>query len=72
MMSAADLQQLLGGMAQIAGQRTAPTPRLETTKDLKLAEPRPFSGKTEDLDDFLNECEMIFSVKDDIYNTSRR
>jgi hypothetical protein len=37
-------------------------------KDLKLTEPRPFSGRPEDLDDFLNDCELIFSIKGDIYN----
>jgi hypothetical protein len=31
-------------------------------------EPKPFSGRPEDLDDFLNDCELIFSIKGDIYN----
>jgi hypothetical protein len=37
-------------------------------KDLKLTGPKTFSGRPEDLDDFLNDCELIFSVKVDIYN----
>jgi hypothetical protein len=46
--------------------------RLASTKDLKLTEPRPFSGRPEDLDDFLNDCELIFSIKGDIYNQDNK
>jgi hypothetical protein len=43
-----------------------------TTKDLKLGETPKFSGKTEDLEDFINSCEMIFYVKADIYDTDEK
>ena len=39
-----------------------------STKDLKFAEPKTYSGKPEDLDDFINDCELIFSIKGDIYD----
>jgi hypothetical protein len=39
-----------------------------STKDWKLTKPKTFSGRPEDLDDFLNDCELIFSIKGDIYN----
>jgi hypothetical protein len=41
----------------------------QTTKDLKIADPKDFSGKPEDLEDFLNSCKLIFSIKPDIYNS---
>ena len=40
----------------------------ETSKDLKLAEQKPFSGRSEDLEDFINDCELMFSVKSDVFD----
>jgi hypothetical protein len=48
----------------------APAVTIASTKDVRFADQKPFSGRTEDLDDFLNDCELLFAVKDDIYDTN--
>jgi hypothetical protein len=54
---------------RIAGQPQPAVPAaIRSTKDLKLADVQPFSGRTSDLEDFLNSCEILFSIKTDIYN----
>ena len=55
-------------MANAAEQRTTHT----STKDLKLVEQKPFNGKPDKLENFISECELIFSVKPDIYQTDRQ
>ena len=68
----ADFHQIISqAVKQITQNQPAATPtqQIASTKDLKLAEQRPFTGKPEDLDDFINDCELIFSIKSDIYDT---
>jgi hypothetical protein len=67
-----DLRTLMQGVLQTIiveqAQQQEQQARAASTKDLKFTEPKTFSGRSEDLDDFLNDCELIFLVKADIYN----
>jgi hypothetical protein len=60
-----DLQTLVQqAVAGIAANRQGEA----STRDLRLAEPAMFVGRPEDLDDFLNDCELLFSIKEDVYD----
>ena len=41
-----------------------------TSKGLKLAEQAGFSGRPEDLLDFIANCEMVFAIQTDVYDRS--
>jgi len=40
------------------------------TKDLRIPDPSPFSGHSDELDPFLLECEQRFRIQPDIFNTA--
>jgi len=40
------------------------------TKDLRIPDPSPFSGHSDELDPFLLECEQCFRIQPDIFNTA--
>jgi hypothetical protein len=67
-----DLRTLMQGALQAVVQQQAQEreqqARVTSMKDLKLTEPKTFSRRPEDLDDFPNNCELIFSIKGDVYN----
>ena len=75
-MSPNDLQNIINhAVKSIVHERAlenANTVAKDTSKDLKFATPKDFSGKPEDLDDFLNECNMIFMVKNLIYDNDTK
>ena len=54
----------------LAAQATTAATTIPLTKGFKIADPNPFSGKPEDLEDFLNSCELIFAVKPNDYGTN--
>ena len=56
----------------LATQAAATAAATPSTKGFKIADPNPFSGKPEDLKDFLNSCELIFAVKPNNYGTNDR
>lgn len=67
------VQSIATATVKAADDRTAPPPqRPSTTKDLKIAEPSPFTGKPEDLEPLLRECEIRFDIQNDIYNDAAR
>ena len=53
----------------LAAQAATPA-AIPSTKGFKIADPNPFSGKPEDLEDFLNSCKLIFAVKPHDYGTN--
>ena len=53
--------------AQLLG--TAQGAKKSTSKDLKFAEQKPFTGKASEVEDFLRECDFRFDLQDDIYDT---
>ena len=63
-----DLRKLIQGavrdLARQNAERAAPVDR---SKGLKLAEQPDFTGRPEDLQDFLSNCEMMFVLKLDVY-----
>ena len=87
-LTAQDLQDIMQGMGQnMVNSLTAILPQLQqraapqtagqqqviaSTKDLKFVKQKPFSRKSQDLKDFLNECELYLSIKNDIYDTDAK
>ena len=73
-----DLQRLINSAVTYAiQQRTAtatavPAKTIASMKDLKFAEIKSYSGKPDELEDFINNLELILSIKDDIYDTSAK
>ena len=66
-------QVTIAATQQALATQVAATPvATRSTKGFKIADPNPFSGKPEDLEDFLNSCELIFAVKPDDYGTNDR
>ena len=59
-----DLQALLHGIVR----GTAPN----TSKELKFAEQKPFSGKPEDLEPLVREAELRFAMQSTIFNTATK
>ena len=59
---AADLQNLA---TILRGEERRPS----TSKDLKLAKLPTFTGKSEDLEPFIRECELRFSIQPEIFDT---
>ena len=51
---------------------TAQGTKKSSSKDLKFAEQKPFTGKAAEVEDFLRECEFRFDLQDDIYDTSEK
>jgi hypothetical protein len=51
------------------GTTVVPAPVRISTKDLKLTDPPSFTGRAEDLEPLLRDCEIRFSIQNDIYNT---
>ena len=74
------LQQLIDQAVQNVLQQQRPqtfaaplaAPQGPNSKGLKLADPKEFSGKPEDLQDFLINCEMVFAVCPDVYDTNEK
>ena len=68
MVAQEDLRKLIQGavrdLARQNAERAAPVDR---SKGLKLAEQPDFTGRPEDLQDFLSNCEMMFVLKSDVY-----
>lgn len=86
-LSHADLQHLINVAVQQATQRNtqapqaapivataAAAPAVPAVKSIKLAEQNEFTGKPEDLQDFLSNCELVFMVQAEVYprNASNR
>ena len=72
-----DLQRLLNTAVTYAIQQRATTAATATaasaqtivsTKDLKFAKIKSYSGKPDELEDFINNLELILFIKNDIYN----
>ena len=66
-----DLQNLLNAAVQNAVRQNTEQRRngeAPNSKGLKLADQKEYSGRPEDLNDFLNNCEMVFALKSDVYN----
>ena len=56
--------------AAIAPAVTAQT--IASTQDLKFAEIKSYSGKLDELEDFINNLKLILSIKNDICNTDAK
>jgi hypothetical protein len=63
------LQNLVDGI--VAGLPGG-APRGPSTKDLKVPDPTPFSGNSEDLEPFLRDCEIKFKIQNDIFDTTEK
>ena len=52
----------------------APAPQTTTTKatELKLNQPKPFTGKRNEIDDFLQDVALYLEINDEIYNTNKK
>ena len=52
----------------------APAPQTTTTKatELKLNQPKPFTGKRNEIDDFLQDVALYLEINDEIYNTDKK
>jgi len=51
-------------------QGNLPGPQITNiTRDLRIPDPSPFSGHSDELDPFLLECEQRFRIQPDIFNT---
>ena len=42
------------------------------TSELKLNQPKPFTGKQTKFDDFLQDIELYLDINEDIYNTNKK
>ena len=42
------------------------------TPKLKLIQPKPFTGKQTEFDDFLQDIELYLDINEDIYNTNKK
>ena len=42
------------------------------TSELKLNQPKPFTGKRTKFDDFLQNIELYLDINEDIYNTDKK
>ena len=42
------------------------------TSELKLNQPKPFTGKQTEFDDFLQDIELYLDINEDIYNTNKK
>ena len=77
-----DLQRLINSVVTFTiQQRTAtattttaavPAQTIASMKDLKFAEIKSYSGKPDELEDFINNLKLILSIKDNIYDTSAK
>ena len=51
----------------------APAPQMTTkATELKLNQPKPFMGKRNEIDDFLQEVALYLEINDEIYNTNKK
>ena len=51
----------------------APAPQMTTkATELKLNQPKPFTGKRNEIDDFLQEVALYLEINDEIYNTNKK
>jgi len=71
-MTAAQLEELVQRIARANGGPAGPAgPQIANiTKDLRIPDPSPFSGHSDELDPFLLECEQCFWIQPDIFNTA--
>ena len=42
------------------------------TSELKLNQPKPFTGKQTEFDDFLQDIKLYLDINEDIYNTDKK
>ena len=42
------------------------------TSELKLNQPKPFTGKQTEFDDFLQDIKSYLDINEDIYNTDKK
>jgi hypothetical protein len=40
--------------------------------ELKLNQPKPFTGKRSEVDDFLQDVELYLEINEEIYNTDKK
>jgi len=71
-MTAAQLEELVQRCARANAGPAGPAGRqiANITKDLRIPDPSPFSGHSDELDPFLLECEQRFRIQPDIFNTA--
>jgi len=71
-MTAAQLEELVQRVARATPGPAGPAgPQIANiTKDLRIPDPSPFSGHSDELDPFLLECEQRFRIQPDIFNTA--
>jgi len=62
------VQQTTAAMGPLVGP--AGPQIVNMTKDLRIPDPSPFSGQSDELDPFLLECEQCFRIQPDIFNTA--
>ena len=77
-----DLQRLINSAVTYAVQQrivtiittaaAIPAQTIASTKDLKFAKIKSYSGKPDKLEDFINNLELILSIKNDIYDTDAK
>ena len=53
------------------GGPNVPAP-VTKTAELKLNQPKPFTGKRNEIDDFLQDVALYFEINDEIYNTDKK
>jgi len=64
------VQQTVQATQAAAPQGIPPGPQIANiTKDLRIPDPSPFSGHSDELDLFLLECEQRFQIQPNIFNT---
>ena len=65
-----DLRFLIEQAMAHATEQALAAAALRSINGFKVMDPPPFSGRPEDLEDFLTSCEMMFAIKPDDYGTS--
>jgi len=68
-MTAAQLEELVQRCGRANAGPAGPQ-IANITKDLRIPDPSPFSGHSDELDPFLLECEQRFRIQPDIFNTA--